>query len=243
MTAVKKAEIIAGLQTDILRLQGFKSSASAGSSHSLGPMQEAFPNAIFPLGVIHEFLTDAPEHKASTCGFIAGLLSTSIGTNGTFLWISHVKNVFPPALKNFSLQPDRCIFIHIRSEKDLLWVMEEGLKCAALSAVVCESKGLTFLESRRLQLAVEKSQVTGFVIRQNSQKLSANACVARWRITPALSEEFDGLPGVGFPRWKVELLKIRNGKPGAWEIEWRSGNFHAAEKIQTGIHHQKRKTG
>jgi protein ImuA len=28
------------------------------------------------------------------------------------------------------------------------------------------------------------------------------------------------MPGVGFPRWEVELLKVRNGEPGKWIIEW-----------------------
>jgi protein ImuA len=35
----------------------------------------------------------------------------------------------------------------------------------------------------------------------------------------------DGMPGVGFPRWNVQLLKVRNGKPGAWQIEWSADGF------------------
>jgi protein ImuA len=35
----------------------------------------------------------------------------------------------------------------------------------------------------------------------------------------------DGLPGIGFPRWQVELLKVRNGKPGSWQLEWVSRKF------------------
>jgi protein ImuA len=34
------------------------------------------------------------------------------------------------------------------------------------------------------------------------------------------------MPGVGFPRWNVQLLKVRNGKPGAWQLEWEGGQFH-----------------
>jgi protein ImuA len=25
---------------------------------------------------------------------------------------------------------------------------------------------------------------------------------------------------MGFPRWEVELLKVRNGKPGKWLVQW-----------------------
>jgi protein ImuA len=34
------------------------------------------------------------------------------------------------------------------------------------------------------------------------------------------------MPGVAFPRWRVELLRIRGGQPGKWELEWRQGKFH-----------------
>jgi protein ImuA len=34
------------------------------------------------------------------------------------------------------------------------------------------------------------------------------------------------MPGVGFPRWNVELLKVRNGQPGNWQVEWMDGRFN-----------------
>ena len=65
MTAVNKSEIIAGLQSDILRLQGFKTPTSTSSNGALDFMKEAFPQGVFPLGVIHEFLSDAAEDLAA----------------------------------------------------------------------------------------------------------------------------------------------------------------------------------
>lgn len=41
-------------------------------------------------------------------------------------------------------------------------VMEEALKCGGLAAVVGEVQDISFTASRRLQLAVEQSGVTGF---------------------------------------------------------------------------------
>jgi protein ImuA len=34
---------------------------------------------------------------------------------------------------------------------------------------------------------------------------------------------------VGHPRWNVELLRIRNGKPGQWQVEWSDGCFRITE--------------
>jgi protein ImuA len=72
---------------------------------------------------------------------------------------------------------------------------------------------------------VEKSKVTGFVLRSDPTKVSSTACVARWRITSLPSELENGMPGVGFPRWNVELLKVRNGNPGTWKMEWSDNQF------------------
>jgi protein ImuA len=103
--------------------------------------------------------------------------------------------------------------------------MDEALKCGAISAVVGELHDLDFTASRRLQLAVEQSKVTGFVLRKNHRNIPATACVSRWKISPLPSDQIDNLPGIGFPKWRVELLRIRNGKSGVWDLQWRNGRF------------------
>jgi protein ImuA len=236
MMPIQRADIIAELQTDILRLEGFKSSNSTAVDLGLGPIKDAFPNASFPLGAVHEFLFARTEDAAATSGFIAGLLAPLMGSSGTTLWISSSRTLFPPALKTFSIQPDRFIFIDVKKEKDVMLAMDEALKCPALNAVVGEMREISFTASRRLQLAVEQSQVTGFILR-NTSKLNTTACVSRWKIIPLPSEPVDDLPGIGFPRWRVELLRIRNGKPGAWDIKWIDGRFVPVDKFPSILEH------
>ena len=138
------------------------------------------------------------------------------------------------ALTNFGIEPDRVVFVELSRPKDMLWVMEEALKCEGLAAVVGEIPEIGFTASRRLQLAVEQSRVTGFLLRHQARSLGVNACVARWRVGALASETADGLPGVGFPRWNVELLKIRNGRPGVWPLEWAAGRFRAVPSPMIG---------
>src|SRR5204863_978353 len=137
--------------------------------------------------------------------------------------ISSCRKIFPPALNFFDIEADRIIFIDVKKEKEILWVLEEALKCEGLAAVVGEINEISFTASRRLQLAVEESRVTGFLLRHYHSKLNITASVSRWRITHIPSKLEDGLPGVGFPRWNVVLEKIRNGRPGHWQIEWSAG--------------------
>jgi protein ImuA len=238
-----KTDILKDLQADILRLQGFKSGKNGSLDLGLELMKDAFPNGSFPLGAVHEFLSAQLEDTAPTSGFIAGLLSSLIKSKGIALWISSSRTLFPPALKSFGLSPDRFIFIDLKKEKDVLWAMEEALKCGALAAVIGEMREIDFTASRRLQLAVEQSQVTGFVVRTNYRKPNTTACVSRWKITSLPSEVEDDLPGVGFPKWRVELLRMRNGRSGAWDLQWAHGRFMPVYESNFILQEQKRKTG
>ena len=223
---LSKANIIAQLQKDILVLQGFKTGASnAAMDVGLGAIKNAFPNGQFPVGVIHEFIAAGPEDSAATGGFVAAVLASLMQDNGAIIWISACRGIFPPALQAFGIAPDKVIFIDLQKAKQIPWVIEEALKCKGLAAVVGELPELSFTTSRRLQLAVEQSRVTGFIVRRNPRNISTTACVARWQITSMPSELEAGMPGVGFPRWNVQLLKVRNGRPDTWQVEFAAGRF------------------
>jgi protein ImuA len=240
-----KKNIITQLKREILPLGGLKSiRAGSDLDLGLGIINDAFPQGHFPLGAVHEFISHEPESASATVGFISGLLGELMKKGGAAIWISTSKNIFPPALKLFGIEPSRIIFINLKNEKDVLWSMEEALKCGGLAAVVGEIPELNFTTSRRFQLAVEQSRVTGFILRSNPRNLNANALVSRWRIKSLNSESYEDLPGIGFPRWNVELLKIRNGRPGNWQLEWAEESFrHVFESIPSFIDDFKRKTG
>ncbi len=239
-----KADIIARLKKEILPLQGFRKIPGNTATNILpAAIQQAFPNGEFAVGAVHEFLAPLTEDAAATCGFISGIIASLMKSSGACIWITSSKIIFPPALRSYGVVPEKIIFIHLKKEKEILWTMEEALKCKGLSAVVGEMHELNFTASRRLQLAVEESGVTGFVLRQQPRNLNTTACLTRWKISHLSSEFEDEMPGVGFPRWKVELLKVRNGQPGSWLVEFRSGQFQNIPKKAEIYQHQKRKTG
>jgi protein ImuA len=240
--SVTKKEIISRLRKDILQWEGYRPpSAGTRGLMGLGPLESSFPNEVFPLGTVHEMICSNTEQAAACGGFISGLLSVLMQQGGACLWISLSGNLFPLALKAFGVEPDRVIFIHLTTDKEVLWVMEEALKCTGLSAVIGEVREVDFKQSRRLQLAVEQSHVTGFILRNRSDKMGSTACAARWQIKPVPSEPVDSLPGLGFPRWQVELLRVRNGQPGNWIIEWSEGKFRPVE--QQVLEQQKQMVG
>jgi protein ImuA len=225
MTASQR-ELISSLKQDILQWEGFRApAAGAKTAFGLGSIDHAFPNQVFPTGVVHEFISECPEQTSATGGFIGGLISVLLQNGGACIWVSYTRRIYPPALKRFGIEPDRIIFLDVPRQKDVLWATEEALKCEGVAAVICETQQLNFMESRRLQLAVEKSQVTGFIVRKSMKNINTTACTARWQVKPVRSQLRPGVPGVGHPRWHVELLKVKNGNPGSWTLEWRNQEF------------------
>jgi len=221
-----KKDIINRLRNEILAKQGYKPElVTASQIKGLPEIEAAFPNGVFPVGMIHEMLFQKGEEAAACSGFLSALLSCLTTPESLVLWISVGRNLFPPSIKAFGVEPHQIVFVDAKKEKEVLWALEEGLKCQGITAVVAELSELSFMQSKRLQLAIEESHVTGFVLRTNVEKLNTTTCVSRWRISALPSETESGMPGVGFPRWNVELLRVRNGQPGVWQVEWHGNQF------------------
>lgn len=220
-------DIICKLKREILPLEGLKVLPSdVCIDLNFTSLERSFPNGTFPVGCIHEFIADSIENASAGYGFISFLLSKFMKLGGPVLWVSKYRTVFPGALINFGIDPQNIVFVHLSEKKDILFTVSEALKCARISAVICEVHDIDFKQSRRLQLTAEKSRVTGFIFRQGSTFLNTIAAVSRWQINSLPSSVSNGLPGVGFPRWEIDLQKIRNGTPGKWFVELRADGIH-----------------
>jgi protein ImuA len=237
-----KENIICQLREHILFLHGLKKASGQSIEIKLGEIDQSFPGKCFPVESIHEFVAERIENVSATNGYISHIISQLMKSKGMCIWIGPSQSVFPLALKSFGVEPDKVVFINVQNSKERLWVIEEALKCEGLSAVVGEVKEIGFTESRRFQLAVEKSRTTGFII-SNSGKQNINACISRWRISQISSDPNSELPGVGFPRWNIELLKIRNGKPGSWQMEFSHGKLQPILSSVNPVQELERKTG
>jgi protein ImuA len=242
MNTDRKA-MINQLQNHILQWEGYKPpSGGRYESLGLGPLENAFPNGVFPKNCVHELVCASSEQAAASAGFISGVFSLLMQQGGVCVWIGRAHRLFAPGLAGFGLAPHQVIFISLRKDKDTLWVMEEALKCSGLTAVVCELGEMDFKQSQRFQRAVEHSRVTGFVLRNAADKLSSTACAARWQISHLPSTEQDGLPGLGFLRWQVDLLKVRNGHTGSWLLEWKDNRFVPIHE-EVKVIHEERQVG
>ncbi|GGH71294.1 protein ImuA [Filimonas zeae] len=213
-----KADIIAQLKKELLQLQGIKLSGEFSAVQLPPAINQAFPQHTFPTGAVHEFISHHPEDFAATIGFINTILQALMAHGGPCMWISSRRQTFPPGLAVFGIQPERIVFVDVQTQRDVLWATEECLKCEKLAAVVSDLKEVSFVQSRKMQLAVEASRVTGFILRHQPKLTETTASVARWRIKPLATPKDELIPGLGFASWQVTLEKIRNGVPGSWQV-------------------------
>ena len=98
-----KKDIIAGLQQEILSLQGQMHGETNGITIGLPFIERCFPNHSFPTGAIHEFISSSMEQTTAASGFIAGVLSRLVPiATGPVVWVGG-DDVFPPGLTHYNL--------------------------------------------------------------------------------------------------------------------------------------------
>ena len=208
--------------------------------HARGPAEQSIPSialgieaidGVLPTGgirlnALHEAASAGPdmEHAAAATLFTAGILAR---LDGPILWVLRQADLFAPGLESAGLPPNRVLFAE--AGKNVLPVMEEGLRHPGLAAVVAEHTGrLSLVASRRLQLAAEQAGILAILIRRGPSfddpaLNEPTAAVTRWRIAalpspPALPHAPD-TPGLGRARWKLDLTRCRGGEPGSWIVE------------------------
>ncbi|HVU94493.1 MAG TPA: hypothetical protein VHE34_04680 [Puia sp.] len=245
MTQIKN-DILSALRQEILLVEGYKTPEAGSPDIPVGPLADAFPNRRFPTGKLHEFLAPTLQKAAASGGFVATLVGALMARGGDCIWIAKRRRIYPPGLAAYGVPADRVVFCDISREKQLLWAAEEALQCNGIAAVVAEVPDISYVNSLRLQLAIEDSRVTGFLLRHTSRIPAPIASTARWRVSPARSRTpIPGLNRVGYPRWRVQLERVRNGKPGIWELEWVAGRIVSAaeQQVATQLESVHLKTG
>ena len=116
----------------------------------------------------------------------------------------------------FGIEPSRIIFIHLQNEKDLLWADGGSIEMSVV--LLLSLRKLSVNEFHYIQ-KISAGSGTKSCYRfctpvKSPQILNTNASGLTLENKSLPSETYDALPGWDYPRWNVELLKIRNGKPG-----------------------------
>jgi len=217
----QKQALLAALRRQ-LNTEAILGPDSAVISLGIDAIDGSLPWGGLPCGALHE-VTGAAMDGAAT-GFCAMLLAHLSGGTRSTIWIANDDDLYGPGLAAYGLSADRLIVVRARRPVEILWTLEEALRCRGLAAVLGEVPDLSLAASRRLQLAARNSGVTALLLRPRAETSPVTTAVTRWRVTAlpgqtASGENID-------PRWGVELVRCRGRSHGEegyverWLVEW-----------------------
>ena len=209
----KKRRALEALRQEIRRIEIPGQAGAMCLSLGIPEIDEALPGGGLRAGCVHEIGGD----EAAT-GFCAVLLARAGRAPGPLMWLGRGDDLYLPGLVRYGIEPGRLLVVSgLRRQADMLWAMEEALRCRALRGVVAEADSLDRTTSRRLMLAAEGSGVPGLVLwpeaeRGRTGRMRVPMADSRWRATT--------VPGDGLARWRVEVQHCRGGRPGCWTVGW-----------------------
>jgi len=145
------------------------------------------------------------------------------------LWIaedlSFAENgaLYGPGLDGIGIAPEQLITVAAARGRDVLWAMEEALRCRALGMVIGEMRprGIDQVATRRLALAAAAGNAFGLILYTASDDVPS-AAVTRWIVGAAAPRDTERSHGIGPPRFLARLVRNRRGPLGTWIVEWNS---------------------
>jgi protein ImuA len=229
---VRPPSAIESLRAQIQKIEARNRRAQSVLPFGVATMDACLHGGGLPLGAVHEI---AGGGNGAVDGAAAALFAAGIAarTKGKVLWCITRPDLFAPALAQAGLKPDRVIYLEGGDDNSVLACFEEGLRHGGLGAVVAEVSRLSMTSSRRLQLAAEGSGTIGIALRRWRRQTEASdfgqptAAVTRWRVSTLPSTPLS-VPGVGRPRWLVELIRCRAGESADFELEACDDTGHLA---------------
>ena len=151
--------------------------------------------------------------------------------------------LYGPGWRDLGLDPGELLLVGARRDREMAWAMEECLRSGALAAVLGETGRMSFVASRRLALAARESRTPALLLRGDGLGTASAAC-SRWRVTTlspdreaGCADPFDtplfDTGALGRPRWRLELLRCRGGRPATCDVEWNreTGDFGMAAAL------------
>lgn len=165
-------------------------------------------------GALHEIAAASEAHIGAAAGFSLGL----VASGSRLVWVAEEMALaesglpYGPGLDTFGLAPERLLTVAAANQRDLLWTMEEALRCRAVGVVIGELRHdeIDGVAVRRLSLAAGQGGGLALLLRTSPPRDTSTAAT-RWIVSAACNDAF-----------AVRLTRNRRGALGAWTLQWRS---------------------
>jgi protein ImuA len=199
-----------------------------GTLHEIAAAREVTAASGFALALAARRMRGAPAPIGNSCD--ARNDDRPVPTlGGNVLWIAEDLSLaengalYGPGLDEIGIAPERLITVAAPRARDVLWTMEEALRCRAIGMVIGEMRprGIDQVATRRLALAAAAGNALGIIL-YTALDDAPSAAVTRWIIGAASSLDAARSHDVGSPRFLARLVRNRRGPLGTWIVEWNS---------------------
>jgi cell division inhibitor SulA/protein ImuA len=166
------------------------------------PELDAALNGGWPQGALTEILIDR-----AGIGELRLLLPTLARLTHGERWLAFVAPPYipyAPALRRAGVNLDHVLLIHPRARTDALWAVEQTMRAGTCGAVLAWLHDADHPSLRRLQLAAEAGNCSGFLFRRAAACEHSSPAALRLRLAPAHDAA---------RRLHVQILKRRGGWP------------------------------
>lgn len=208
--------VVEALRRQIAHWEGRANPAAPSALRpSFLKLERLLPAGGFLPGTLVEWLASEPGSGTETLALAVARQACAGGK--ALVVVEAQRELYSPAAARLGVALDRLVIARAPREADLLWALEQSLRCPAVGAVVCRLDRLAGRDFRRLQLAAEEGQTLGLLIRPDSAKNEPSWADVRFWVEPRTGDRIDG------PRhWKATVLRCRGGPAGAtalWEFD------------------------
>lgn len=202
--------------------------ATVASFHDdVPPAMQADAWGFPPAAGLHEWRCGETRAIGAAAGMLLGLLAQAASGDRRILWVTDTASavnagtLYPDGLAMLGFDPARLIIVTPRHLGEALWAADQAAACGDLAAVVLHVAGnparLDLTATRRLLLRAQANGTRVFILRQGGDA-DATAAITRWAISPAPSAHEE--TGIGPPSFHAHLERNRNGRTGAWPMQW-----------------------
>lgn len=177
-------------------------------------------------GALHEIAAASASlnDDAAATLFAAGIAARFADEPGfNVFWAVTAFDLYAPGLEQVGLGPGKLLYAQGRKDVDVLAMAEDALRDGSLACVIAEVKAADMTATRRLQLAAADGQTPLLLYRRHRSRercplAAPSSAMTRWRVGCIASERLPW-PRIGRPRWRVDLVRQRNGDPFSLELE------------------------
>lgn len=205
---LSREQIVAALQQQMRLAENAHHAVCEGLTTGIAALDRLLPQGGFRRGTLVEWLSE-PGAGAGALALLAAREACREG--GALVAIDRPRRLYPPAAARLGIDLERLIVVRPQNQADERWAVHQALSCPAVAAVLCWPEKLDDRTFRRWQLAAERGQSLGLLVRPEQARAQPAWSEVRLLVRglPVRGLPVRRLPAEGNRRLRVEVVHCR----------------------------------